>query len=474
MESIAAALDKVGDDLAELVAAAFDDDGLRTSADDELMEVLTAASRLQRAAEALMSEAVAQVLERDDQRAHPDRLTTLNGCRNVGELLQRATRVSGHTANDVIATAKAVGRSVAISTGELLPAEFPRMRDALGACHVGVDGVVGVVGAFRGCLTGRAGLRAADEELAAAACGEGADAAPPASAEELRACALVWAAYLDQDGAEPAESRALRKRGFTMGRRGDDGLVAVRGNLLPEVAAQLQLGLDSVLNPKVDAVPAPCFSDSEPSDRDEPVEGAADSRTHAQRQHDALAVLLTVAVASGSLPTLGGAAPTLVVSVREEDLARGRGFAHLPGDDAPISIAAARHVACSGAVQRVVTAANGRIVSIETLDRVFNFSQRRSIVQRDGGCLIPGCHVPPQWCEIHHVEEHSRGGPTHTDNGVLLCWFHHRTIDSGSWSIRMIDGVPHVRGPHWWDAHGRWRPATKSLTRKLDQIAFRQ
>ena len=474
MNSIAAALERVCDDLAGLVAEAFADDGLRARGDDELMEALAAAGRLQRAAGALMSEAVAQLLERDDQRAHPDRVTTLHGCRNVGELLERATRVSGRTAADVIATAKAVGRNIAMSTGELLPAEFPRMRDALGACHVGVDGVVSVVAAFRGCLAGRAGQLAADAELAAAACGEGADAAPPASAEELRACALVWAAYLDQDGAEPAESRALRKRGFTMGRRGGDGLVPVRGNLLPEVAAQLQLGFDSVLNPKVDAVPGPCFSDSEPSDGDELIGSATDARTHAQRQHDALAVLLTVAAASGSLPTLGGAAPTLVVSVREEDLANGRGFAHLPGDHAPISLAAARHVACSGAVQRVVTAANGRIVSIETLDRVFNFYQRRGITLRDGGCLIPGCHVPPRWCEIHHVEEHSRGGPTHTDNGVLLCWFHHRTIDSGNWSVRMIDGVPHVRGPNWWDAHGKWRPATKSPTRTRDAIALRQ
>ena len=127
-------------------------------------------------------------------------------------------------------------------------------------------------GAFRGCLAGRVELLAADEELAAAACGEGADAAPPASADELRACAQVWAAYLDQDGAEPAESRALRKRGFTVGRRGHDGLVPVRGNLMPEVAAQLQLGFDSVLNPRVDDVPGPCFVESAPTDRDEPIE----------------------------------------------------------------------------------------------------------------------------------------------------------------------------------------------------------
>lgn len=474
MNSIATALDEVGDDLGDVVAAAFADDGLRLRNDDEVLDALAAAARLRRAAEALMSEAAAQVLERDELRAHPDRLTTRHGCRNVSELIQRATRVSARTASDVIATARAVGRPVAVSTGELLPAEFPRMREALRDGQVGVDGVVGVTGAFRGSLAGRAELLAADEELAAAASGEGEDAAPPASADELRAFAQVWAAYLDQDGDEPAESRALRKRGFTVGRRGNDGLVPVRGNLLPDVAAQLQLGFDSVLNPKVDDVPGPCFTESEPSDPDEPIASAADERTRAQKQHDALAVLLGVAAASGSLPTLGGAAPTLVLSVRQDDLVEGRGYAYLPGDNAPIPLAAARHIACTGAVQRVVTAANGRIVSIEILDRVFNYYQRRGITLRDGGCLIPGCHVPPQWCEIHHVEEHSRGGPTHTDNGVLLCWFHHRTIDAGSWSIRMIDGVPYVRGPHWWDAHGKWRPATKSPTRIRDAIAARR
>jgi hypothetical protein len=206
---------------------------------------------------------------------------------------------------------------------------------------------------------------------------------------------------------------------------------------------------------------------------EEPVEAAADQRSLPQQRHDALAMILGVAAASGSLPTLGGAAPTLVVHVREEDLATGRGCAYLPGQDDPIPLAAARHVACTGAVQRVVLADNGRIVSIETFDRVFNHHQRKAITLRDGECIIPGCHVRPQWCEIHHVEEHSRGGPTHTDNGVLLCWFHHRTIDTGGWQVRMIDGVPYVKGPYWWDAQVRWRPVTKSPTRRRGHIAAR-
>ncbi|EIC08696.1 HNH nuclease, partial [Microbacterium laevaniformans OR221] len=78
------------------------------------------------------------------------------------------------------------------------------------------------------------------------------------------------------------------------------------------------------------------------------------------------------------------------------------------------------HVACAGAIQRVVTGSDGRIVAIGTEERVFNRYQRRAIALRDGGCVIPGCGVPAGWCEIHHVTEHARGGPTHTDNGVLL------------------------------------------------------
>ncbi|HEY9306407.1 MAG TPA: DUF222 domain-containing protein [Microbacterium sp.] len=475
MTNLADALTELGDALARVSAAALADGGLRGCDDADVLGALATAGRIRRSAEAVMVEAVAVIVDRDRGVGHADRVTTRHGCRNISELVQRATRVSGRTASDMIAAAGAVQQAVALSTGEVLPAEFPGLRAALSGGQVGIDGVIAATGAFRGCQIGRAGMLAADTELAAAACGEGVDAAPPASADELRALAQVWAAYLDQDGAEPDDTRALRKRGITVGRRGGDGLVPLRGLLLPEVAAQLRLGLDSVLNPRGDGAPAPgpCFVDDADRDPSEPMASAADLRSHTQKLHDAFAVLLTAAAASGELPMLGGAAPTLVVSVRQEDLASGRGRAHLPDDDQPVPVAVARHIACTGAVQRVVLGENGRIVSITTLDRIFNHYQRKAITLRDGGCLIPGCPVPPQWCEIHHVEEHSRGGPTHTDNGVLLCWFHHRTIDSGGWQIRMIDGIPYVRGPYWWDAQVKWRPATTSPTRKHDLIARR-
>ncbi|WP_370455339.1 HNH endonuclease signature motif containing protein [Diaminobutyricimonas sp. LJ205] len=89
---------------------------------------------------------------------------------------------------------------------------------------------------------------------------------------------------------------------------------------------------------------------------------------------------------------------------------------------------------------------------------------------RDGGCLIPDCPIPAAWSEIHHVLEWANGGKTHTDNGVLLCWFHHRTIDSSGWQIRMVRGSPQIKAPPWIDPNADWRPATKSRTRLADEI----
>lgn len=229
---------------------------------------------------------------------------------------------------------------------------------------------------------------------------------------------------------------------------------------------------DSILNPKVDGVTAgPEFCDVDP-DAD-PAERVADDRTHSQKQHDAFATAIFRAAGSGALPTLGGASPTLVVSVRSAELETGRGFAHIDGCVEPVSLAVARQVACCGSVQRVISDDRGRVRAIETSDRIFNLPQRLAIALRDGECIIPGCHVPASWCEIHHVLEHSRGGPTGTDNGVPLCWHHQRTIDSGGWRIRMNNGVPEVRGPTWWDSSGRWHAVTSSPTRMRDRLADR-
>ncbi|WP_194461745.1 HNH endonuclease signature motif containing protein, partial [Microbacterium album] len=284
---------------------------------------------------------------------------------------------------------------------------------------------------------------------------------PPTFAE-VEVHARTWATYLDQDGPEPDAERAARNRGLTLGAI-REGVVTLRGALLPEVAAGLQRLLDAHLNPAVRFTPT-----LDPEDRDENTAWSSDEvvddpRTNAQKRHDVLAVIIQSAAKAVETPTLGGAAPTLVVTVAEDDLHNPTGAARIDGTPVPASTA--HRIACTGAVQKVIHDRTGRIVRLGTPERVFNTHQRRAITARDGGCVIPGCTIPAAWCEIHHVDEHANGGPTHTDNGVLVCWWHHHNLDHSGWDIRMRAGTPVVKAPPWIDRRGIYRPARNTLTR---------
>lgn len=333
------------------------------------------------------------------------------------------------------------------------------------------DGVIGLAGLLaattllessRGRISEESRVEA-DRQLAAFARGEWAEervdaddvseSAPPPTPDELSQIAQLLAAYLDPDGAEPKDELASRERGLWLG-AAKDGAVPVRGRLLPETAAQLQRLWDSLLSPRTDPVPVPAgvhFEDSaatddrvgssgpEDPDYDPEADGMmpVDNRTAAQKRHDAFTSILAAAARGGELPDLGGAAPTLVVTVTASDYVSGHGWAWPDGVDEGVPVRVAAQTACAGGVQRVLFDDNGRITALGTSGRIFNALQRRAIIARDGNCIIPGCTIPATWCEIHHVHEHAQGGPTHTDNGVALCWHHHRTLHLSEWEVRV-------------------------------------
>lgn len=472
--------------------------------DASKMELLRMAGEAQRRVEAVVVEVVASVESRPAGSGDLA-FCGLFGCRTVGELLQRVLRVDATGATRVVKAARAVRREVDLTSGGWLPSRWPALRASLLDGTVGVDGVLAAIGPIEraGARVGTADRLRADAELAAyarglpvaeqraddhggAESGVDDDTAPPATPEDLRVLAQVMMQYLDPDGAEPADEIAMRARGIVLG-RAKDGVIPIRGGLLPEVAGQLRRLFDAYLNPKVDGPPQPgvAFRPSDTARTSSPeVEGADDGflpsedpvrtidpRTRAQKQHDTLAAVLSIAARHDDTPRLGGAAPTLVVTVTAEDYATGSGWARIEGIDTPVSTGVAAHTACGGGVQRVLFDPAGRIIGIHTSDRIFNAHQRRAITLRDRECLIPGCHVPAAWCEIHHVDEHARGGATHTDNGVALCWHHHRTLPTSGWEIRMRHGAPSVRGPAWWDPSRRWRtPRPTSAARSRPTV----
>jgi hypothetical protein len=73
---------------------------------------------------------------------------------------------------------------------------------------------------------------------------------------------------------------------------------------------------------------------------------------------------------------------------------------------------------------------------------------RELVVQRDGGCVFPGCPVDARACDLDHLSPYSRmdeGGPpaqTSPANLACLCRRHHRLKTFAGWAYRRLPDDP--------------------------------
>lgn len=386
--------------------------------DDELLDTTSAIEHLGRYVDALRVEAAAEIADRSVGVAtRADGLAARKGCRNAVELIERVTRVSGVTA----ARRVKLGNETRTSgPGHSFPARFPVVADALESGLIGMDAasaiLAGIVPTLRSCNI--EGVKAAEEELVAAAIGASSLLPTACTADEIRQQAMIWQAYLDPDGMEPVERRAWNSRGFESGTL-SGGLVRGRFALMPEVAARLSRLFDAYLSPRTTTeLGVPAFRT--PEEQAE-LDGVADPRNRDQQRHDVVAAMVDHYSRSDEPPTIGGAAPTVLVTVRGADLDEGHGRGHIDGAKTDVSMPTIRHLICSGGYQLITIDSTGSIHGLGSPQRCFTPTQRRAIIARDGGCLIPGCTIPAAWCEIHHVDPAENNGPTHTDNVTLLC-----------------------------------------------------
>ena len=68
---------------------------------------------------------------------------------------------------------------------------------------------------------------------------------------------------------------------------------------------------------------------------------------------------------------------------------------------------------------------------------------RRAVITRDRHCAFPGCDIPPNACQVHHIKERANGGQTSLTNLVLLCAFHHLiAVHQWGWTLTLhADGT---------------------------------
>jgi hypothetical protein len=107
-------------------------------------------------------------------------------------------------------------------------------------------------------------------------------------------------------------------------------------------------------------------------------------------------------------------------------------------------------MACNALISVITHDGNAVPLDMHRTQRTFNRAQRRALEFRDGGCRYPGCTRNAGQTEAHHEQWWELGGETNLDNGVLLCYFHHRLIHEGRWTIK-IDGGAVVK---WFKPDG--------------------
>jgi hypothetical protein len=111
--------------------------------------------------------------------------------------------------------------------------------------------------------------------------------------------------------------------------------------------------------------------------------------------------------------------------------------------------------ACDAVLQTALLAKNGAVLDLGRDVRTVSPAQRRALVARDRGCVVPGCTAPAHLCEAHHIVYWRHGGATDITNLALVCGRHHTAIHTGTWSLTVQNGIPWAMPPDWIDQQRR-------------------
>jgi hypothetical protein len=455
MELQEATLGEIAERLHELLTSDRDHasgDELLTSAHDwEVAGRATDAARVWVAAE------IENASRRELETAG---LAYRHGFATAKKLIASTANVSERTAGSRMSLGRQLRSSLSIS-GLRAPSNFPAVEIAFYDAQIGVDAAAIICRTLSEVVPRTGWSEAVDEaeqhlvNAATATIGD-TDMTFRHTVDELGRLATRIREHLDPDGAEPRDAVKQALRGFSHPKIGADGMARGKYALPP-----LQLGIfltavDSILSPRT-ADPEKPQPDSDENHSDEVAQERVlpDLRTSEQKLLDAVMTLIDMAAASPAASRLNGAAPTVNVHVTLKDLKERRGVGWIDGSSEPVPLSTVTMLQCDADTIVTLFGNEGQVLNHGKTQRLATRQQRRALASRDGGCVIPGCTVPPSRCQAHHVipwvSISFTAGRTDLDNLALLCPFHHATIHTSSWTLEMIHGKPHVRPPDWHD-----------------------
>lgn len=374
------------------------------------------------AAQRLIESSAAVLAAEIGRRSHPDLgysgLAQSRGARTPEALVQQLTGLSGADARKLVR----VGTMVTDPSPWLAP-----VSAAVSAGYLSLS----AADAIRVGL-GDPGRVAADDLLDAAV--RIVHEAPTLTVEQVASRARDARTALDLE-AVPEREEERRARRFLSLTPLPNGDVRISGLADPESAAIISGAIDAATSPRrggprfVDAAAAP---------------EVPDERTIPQLLLDALVDIVKLATLADTGAVLGARRTALRVHVAERDLRSGKGFARIEGQSVPVSVATAERIGCDAGVLPIAFDTDGHVTNVGRTQRFHTPRMRIAIAGRDGGCRVDGCQRPPDWCEIHHINEWLRDhGHTSVQDGIMLCRHHHMLVHNNGWRVQR-DGAEYT------------------------------
>ncbi len=239
-------------------------------------------------------------------------------------------------------------------------------------------------------------------------------------ARELRRLGAHLLEVVDPDGADAqlaaqleAQERDAARKTFLTVRDCGDGTHEGRFKIPTLHAAMLTRQLEALMNP---GRPDPITTTT--------INADGDGKTRPEVRGEAFTQWIS-RYPTDRLPTSGGVAATVVVTIPLDTLLHGLQAAALDTGDL-ISPTLARRLACEAGIIPAVLGSHGEVLDLGRKTRFHTPKQRLAMnLQQHGTCAVERCTMPATWADAHHLTPWSQGGHTSVHDGVLTCTRHH-------------------------------------------------
>lgn len=270
-----------------------------------------------------------------------------------------------------------------------------------------------------------------------------ADQAVTLRPDQLAKVADRYAVVINPDGKFSDADRGAQ-RGFSWSPQRADGMSIGRLRATPELRAYLDTWFARF------AAPGMCNpADQTPVVNGEPSPEVAerDSRSHPQRQHDAMIALVRGQLGDPALGQHRGLPVALVVSATLEQITSASGHAVTGGGTLLPMADLIRMAAHAWHYLAVFDTHDARPLYLGRTKRIATADQRMVLHNKDRGCTHPGCDAPGYRSEVHHVDEWATGGLTNIDKLTFGCKPHHKLLDQGWRTRKLADGTTEWQPP---------------------------